>query len=460
MAEPLIDRDVEAISAVAALVNSGDLRRAKQQVRDLAKTIDRERLGMIWQCVSIWERHPYEEAKAQMRQLWHNNPAQRTLIEKLVPPTDPQVYKALDNPLPARPAGGRSVRASATNSDGRDFYRPPRDTRRRVDPALRTGPTRPSNREEQAVVDAYFGDTAADQHTQAAALRHRKRAGDDTIDETELVNEAPDGRAGVDDNKPYARDSRKPFASLDIQHDSDYDDDRYKEVEDYYRDQDKEDAAPTLRGLPCVGCRLERAALDGSTSPYGLPYNERIRSGRGDDGLCNPCRIDGVTGIQELPLGHNRIDAINARCEFIAEHSGPAARSILRQEWRLCREMGDIGYRTIETWVRNHPELPQAPKQPIQHSISIAGTEPASASNGWCDGCSEFRQVTDGQCLDCRPVSTSPPSRLLKKGEVRSRSERAERTQQPAAAVTAEQRRQRLWRTQSAARQTSQRRHL
>ncbi|WP_433662704.1 hypothetical protein ACQPW1_11475 [Nocardia sp. CA-128927] len=459
MAEPLIDRDVEAISAVAALVNSGDLRRAKQQVRELAKTIDAERLGMIWQCVSIWERHPYEQAKAEMRQLWHNNPQQRALIEKLVPPTDPHVHQAPDNPLPARPAGGRHIRASATGT-GSDSYRPPRDTRRRVDPALRTGPTRPSNREENAVVDSYFGDTAADQHTRAAALHHRKRAGEDTTDDTELVNEVPDGRAGVDDNKPHARDSRKPLASLDIQHDSDYDDDRYKEVEDYYRDHDKEDTAPTLRGLPCVGCRLERAALDNSTSPYGLPYNERIRTGRGDDGLCNPCRIDGMTGIRELPLEHSRIDAINARCEFIAEHSGPAARNILRQESRLCREMGDIGYRAIETWVRNHPELPQTPKQPKPRSASTAGREPTSASNGWCEGCDEFRQVTDGQCLDCRPASTAPPSRLLKTGEVRNRSERIEHTQQPATAVTTEQRRQRLWRTQSVARQTGQRRHL
>ncbi|WP_405161533.1 hypothetical protein OG203_35150 [Nocardia sp. NBC_01499] len=459
MADPLIDRDIDAVSAVAALVNSGDLRRAKQQVRELAKTIDAERLGMIWQCVSIWERHPYEEAKAEMRQLWHNNPAQRALIEKLVPPTDPHVHEASGNPLPARPAGGRHIRASAT-SNGSDSHRPPRDARREVDPALRTGPSRPSNREEHAVVDAYFGDTAADQQTRAAEFRRRKRAGDDTIDDTEVVNELPDGRAGVDDNKPYARDSRKPFASLDIQHDSDYDDDRYKEVEDYDRDQDKEDAAPTLRGLPCVSCRLERAALDSSTSPYGLPYNERIRSGRGDDGLCNPCRIDGMTGIRELPLEHSRIDAIHARCEFIAEHSGPAARSVLRQEWRLCRDIGDVGYRAIETWVRDHPELPQTPTQPKPRSTSTASTESVNVGNGWCEDCSEFRQVTDGHCLDCRPASTAPPSRLLKTGEVRNRSERVERTRQPAAVITSEQRRQRLWRTQSAARQTGQRRYL
>ncbi|WP_280385961.1 hypothetical protein [Nocardia wallacei] len=460
MADPLIDRDVEAITAVAALVNSGDLRRAKQQVRELAKTFDRERLGMIWQCVSIWERHPYEEAKAEMRQLWHNNPTQRALIEKLVPPTDPHVHKAPGNPLPARPAGGRNVRANATNSNGSEFYRPPRNTRRRVDPALRTGPTRPSNREEHNVVDAYFGDTAADQRTHAAAQRRRQRTGEETIDDTELLDEAPDGRAGVDDNKPFTRDSRKPFASLDIQHDSGYDDDRYKEVEDYYRDQDKADATPPLRGLPCVACRLERATLDSSTSPYGLPYNERIRSGRGDDGLCNPCRTDGMTGIRELPLGHSKIDAINARCEFIAEHNGPAARSILRQEWHQCRDMGDIGYRAIESWVRNHPELPQTPKQQTPHSISKVATEPVAASNGWCEGCSEYRQVTDGQCVDCRPASTAPPSRLLKKGEVRSRSERTERTQQPAAVVSGEQRRQRVWRSQSSARQAVRRRHL
>ncbi|MGX1778546.1 hypothetical protein ACWIGW_41020 [Nocardia brasiliensis] len=317
-----------------------------------------------------------------------------------------------------------------------------------------------SNREEHAVVDSYFGDTAADQQTRAAASRHRKRAGEDTIDDTELVTEVPDGRAGVDDNKPYSRDSRKPFASLDIQHDSDYDDDRYKQVEDYDRDQDKEDAAPTLRGLPCVRCRLERAALDSSTSPYGLPYNERIRSGRGDDGLCNPCRIDGVTGIRELAVEHSRIDAINARCEFIAEHSGPAARSVLRQEWRLCRDMGDVGYRAIEIWVRDHPELPQTPAQSKPRSTSIASTESVNVGNGWCEDCSEFRQVTDGQCLDCRPTSTAPPSRLLKAGEVRNRSERVERTQQPAAVIASEQRRQRLWRTQSAVRQTGQRRHL
>jgi hypothetical protein len=88
----------------------------------------------------------------------------------------------------------------------------------------------------------------------------------------EQLPETPQTRFGFDDEK-----QRRVVV------DEDREDDRDNVYADGC-DFDAEDAARATRCLPCVACRLERAALDPSTSPYGLPHNARIREGRGDDG--------------------------------------------------------------------------------------------------------------------------------------------------------------------------------
>ncbi|MFF0494580.1 hypothetical protein ACFYTQ_36650 [Nocardia sp. NPDC004068] len=144
-----------------------------------------------------------------------------------------------------------------------------------------------------------------------------------------------------------------------------------------------EDALPTAQEQLCVSCRIERSAAD--------RWTDRNRNGRGDDGLCGECRSTGRPGVPELPLGHTRQQAVEARLEFLAETFETTSRGIFRQEWRHSDPQARA---VIERWVRTHttPE-PSSHSQPHQ----------VPELNGECAKCGDWRQLRDSLCVDCHP---------------------------------------------------------
>jgi hypothetical protein len=179
-------------------------------------------------------------------------------------------------------------------------------------------------------------------------------------------------------------------------------DDRAQDVQVYASGLDYDKAGvPDTRGLPCVACWLERAAADVAT--------DRVRAGHGDDGLCGDCRESGRPGIPELPAGHTRAEAIEARCAFIAERAGTSARGILRREWKRYADPRERA--TVAAWVQAHPlPEPAAPSEPPAEETASAETAaPVTAAvDGACEQCRGIRQVRHGLCLDCRQLDSAP----------------------------------------------------
>ncbi|MCU1642979.1 MAG: hypothetical protein JWN03_3254 [Nocardia sp.] len=167
----------------------------------------------------------------------------------------------------------------------------------------------------------------------------------------------------------------------------------------------------------CVSCRLERAAVDRHT--------DRVRGGLGDDGLCGECRSLGRPGLPELSPGHTVTDQVHARLDFVAEHFPTGDRGIFRQEWRYADESARP---IISAWVKDHTS-----PDPDRRTTVRANQTPDL--NGWCEGCSEYRQLAPGSgskrlCFDCdrryqrsavHPGSVEPAHRKYGE-EVRSAS--------------------------------------
>ncbi|MFG1795793.1 hypothetical protein [Nocardia sp. NPDC049149] len=146
------------------------------------------------------------------------------------------------------------------------------------------------------------------------------------------------------------------------------------------RDYDR-DAAVTVTEPLCVSCRLERACIDRWTG--------QITTGHGDDGLCGYCRDEGRPGIPELPRGHSRHQAIQARLDTIAANFDSHTPDLFRQEWRY----GDHLTREVtETWVRQHnPDV----------AVRPTATTESDELNGECAQCGDWRQLRDDLCVDC-----------------------------------------------------------
>ncbi|MFE1595459.1 MobF family relaxase [Nocardia sp. NPDC058705] len=110
-------------------------------------------------------------------------------------------------------------------------------------------------------------------------------------------------------------------------------------------------AMPTIAGLACVDCSIERPrnAI--------IPVPPR----RYDDGLCHSCRDNDRPGIPD----HDPTDHITVRCAHIAEtHSAPAALAMLRRDWRAL----DAARRaTIEQWLHDNPLT--EPPLPVLNSL-------------------------------------------------------------------------------------------
>ncbi|MEV6276666.1 hypothetical protein [Nocardia sp. NPDC051832] len=141
------------------------------------------------------------------------------------------------------------------------------------------------------------------------------------------------------------------------------------------RDYDEDAAAKVRFGL-CVSCRLERAGMDHLTP--------RLVAGRGDDGLCGPCREDGRPCVPELPVGHSIRTAVAARMQYLAEHHPSPGLGIYRQEWRTAAT--PQARDAITSWVKAQGHKPALP--------SGSSSDPESADlNGRCVSCGENRQV-------------------------------------------------------------------
>ncbi|MFI6998287.1 hypothetical protein [Nocardia sp. NPDC050175] len=146
------------------------------------------------------------------------------------------------------------------------------------------------------------------------------------------------------------------------------------------RDYDRDAAAKVTEPL-CVSCRLERACIDRWTG--------QIATGHGDDGLCGTCREERRPGIPELPLGHSRSRAIQARLDTIATNFDSHNPELFRQEWRY----GDRLTKSVTAaWVKQHN-----PNGVVRQT----GTTKSVDFNGECTECSDWRQLRDDLCVDC-----------------------------------------------------------
>ncbi|XVV02675.1 hypothetical protein ACQPW3_35790 [Actinosynnema sp. CA-248983] len=144
-------------------------------------------------------------------------------------------------------------------------------------------------------------------------------------------------------------------------------------------------AVPALRGTPCVRCWLERTPAD-----HHRPS---------DDGLCGECRDKGRSGIPDLPAGHTRADAVEARCAFLAA-TYPNARALLVRWWKTYATPADRI--VITDWAHRHP-LPDTPTGiPAPRTATSADTETGEQ----CTRCGYPRadDATDTLCDECRDV--------------------------------------------------------
>lgn len=189
-------------------------------------------------------------------------------------------------------------------------------------------------------------------------------------------------------------------------------------------------AVADVRNLPCVSCWIERADADAAS--------DRVQAGHGDDGLCLNCRETGQTGIPELPAPHTRATAIEARCAFIAQYTGKAARELLRSEY--ARYTDTYAKATVHYWADAFLSKPaKAPAEKATDDETAAeattvdqteatqtattttethtGTDaegPTGAAGqsvtdtaGSCGQCGGIRQIRQGLCADCRQLDTA-----------------------------------------------------
>ncbi|ALG06350.1 hypothetical protein [Kibdelosporangium phytohabitans] len=212
-------------------------------------------------------------------------------------------------------------------------------------------------------------------------------------------------------------------------------------------------AVTDVRTLPCVSCWIERANNDTAT--------ERVNAGRGDDGLCLNCRETNQPGIPELPAPHTRATAVEARCAYIAQHTGKAAREVLRSEHR--RYADPYAKATIEYWVDAFmPKVAPAPvntdNAPIEapadaeadpeptNDTAEPDTDTATAAPmvtpaaeappaktatkrkaPTCNDCGGIRQVRKGQCVDCRNLTSSDKAKPAESADTAGDPNQSER---------------------------------
>ncbi|MFC8383564.1 MobF family relaxase [Nocardia sp. NPDC057272] len=110
-------------------------------------------------------------------------------------------------------------------------------------------------------------------------------------------------------------------------------------------------AMPTVAGLACVDCSIERSRN------ASIPVPPR----HSDDGLCHSCRDNDRPGIPD----HDPADHITARCTHITEtRSAPTALEMLRRDWRA---LDPTRRAIIEQWLRDNPLTEQPP--PVLNSL-------------------------------------------------------------------------------------------
>lgn len=191
-------------------------------------------------------------------------------------------------------------------------------------------------------------------------LTEQDRAGLRARDRVEAQAAAYADRAGVDDEPPPAA--------------------VYASGLDYDRA-----AVSALHGTPCVRCWLERT-----------PSDYRADS---DDGLCGECRDKGRPGIPELPAGHTRVDAVQARCAFLVATYGNS-RALLAQWWKNYATPADRD--AISEWVECHPFADTPPTT----GIPAPRTETDTDAGERCTRCGYPRadDAPDTLCDQCREV--------------------------------------------------------
>ncbi|MFI8974207.1 MobF family relaxase [Nocardia asteroides] len=179
-----------------------------------------------------------------------------------------------------------------------------------------------------------FHRDTADNHRRSRPVYNHREYVDPTITPTVFD---PVQAAGVDIFDSYLDDA-EPFDSRDHEPT----DNTTRSGTGFDIDLDRA-AMPTVVGLACVDCSIERP----DTAAIPVPPRHS------DDGLCHTCRDNDRPAIPD----HDPANHIAARCAHIAgTHPAPAALAMLRRDWR---SLNPAGRAIVEQWLTEHPLVEQ-----------------------------------------------------------------------------------------------------
>jgi hypothetical protein len=300
----------EEVRRVSALFASGDLAAATRALDDVPE----EHRRTMRRVEATLRARPFPIARARLKWAAEQNPELRAVIEACTPTTDPGLYR------PDR------------NHDG---WQPPRNYRRRVDPARKVPPD--PQQAGPSSSDRYFQDRpdltdpwAGDRIPQHPDPREQYGSGD-RPGRTDAVSARWSGDRRLD-REPGTGRRKRPDGPVSLP--------SLQEPQPYGSggpDHERMLLDP-LYDLPCVGCGFERSLAD-------HPPARADRRDPHDDGLCGECRSDGITGIPP----HHPDERITARAAHIAGTRTPAeALALLRRDWARL----PLGARlTLSDWV-------------------------------------------------------------------------------------------------------------
>ncbi len=145
MTQPATTHD--ALTHVAELIKTGDLRTAKQHMSRLLDHADTHALALIGRCASTLQNYPHPIALEKLRNAWKRttDPEHRALIAACAPTEDTGQYRPTETTTEPR--------------YGPHNYQAPRNSRRWIDPNRRTT-HKPRKHEEPRTVTEYM-DTRA-----------------------------------------------------------------------------------------------------------------------------------------------------------------------------------------------------------------------------------------------------------------------------------------------------------
>ncbi|MEU6559406.1 hypothetical protein [Nocardia nova] len=433
----------------------------------IATPAEREVLDTM---LDAFTRYPYSTALLRLDAAYRYDPAQREILEELLPGTDPGLFMA-DRAdriavLEQRAArNGTSVadeafaeHAPLTVVDSapvpmRQWRNPP--ARMRLAPSRETDKSRMSREQiaarvlargkrrpaliEPDVVASYATDNLY-RDTMARELADN-RAAEQRLLERGLITEPATSPVRVQGSLPLPEAEVAERWDYELVHyvaDQYIDDTAHAGRRPVSHDEslDYAEARTTLRGdrrppMPfhgnaidytheamtavsgwrCVSCFIERATTD-----------QRIvhtRDGhlRSDDGLCDYCRSGDTTtvGLPELPAGFTAADLARTYCRYLTDTYPGTGTGVLTETRRraprwLTAIIDDFLPRPEQPQDATESAAPQAQRAPRRRGPLLG----AGQRQARCEGCTRIRGIhDDGFCTECRVWLglVTPPAR-------------------------------------------------